>query len=74
MKIEQVLSAAQGKSEQEQLAMILSNRIDHTGAAGGLISVKQFDALVADILHWRSASTAAQVPVAAQPAEEGAWW
>ncbi len=36
--------------------MILSNRIDHGSEAGGLISSKQFDQLIADLMCWRDVS------------------
>lgn len=71
--IDTVLHLARNESEQERLRMILGNRIDHGSEAGGLTSVKQFDALIGDLLRWRDVSIAEGYSPRADAQEEGNW-
>jgi hypothetical protein len=61
--IDRLLKQAGELSDEDVLSQILSNRINKGSERGGLISVKQFDALVGDILAWRDwAATQAVLP------------
>jgi hypothetical protein len=54
MNIITILKASKNLTEKDQLSMILSNRIDMGSAEGGLISVKQFDVLIEDLIEWKN--------------------
>ena len=54
MDIQRVLALADGDTEENRLGMILSNRIDHGSAEGGLISSKKFPQLVQDLKAWNA--------------------
>jgi len=47
-------------ADMSELSLILSNRIDTRGDAGGLISVNAFGKLAKDIIKWRKKKNAVQ--------------
>lgn len=59
MDIQRLLAMSPGRTREDMLEMILSNRIDMGSSSGGLISAAQFPILIQDILAWQ-ASTAAK--------------
>lgn len=69
MDIERLLQQCRGLPEHEVLGCILSNRVDTGNSAGGLISVAQFPALIADLQRWRQESGAAGLGSAPGPAK-----
>ena len=73
MDVDRLLKLAAKEPEAERLRMILSNRIDQGSEAGGLISSKQFDQLVSDLMRWRDVSITEGYSPRANTQEEGNW-
>lgn len=58
MEIGKLLKMAElsGETDKNTLGMILSNRMDMASEQGGMISVKNFDALADDLVLWKKAA------------------